>query len=210
MNYLVFSNPLTGLPFIMNFKNPAPTVVITRSKSIDNWKNILSRFIRNRYTVEDYVRFIRKIEFYDYNSLSPIILKKIIEKYNIEIGFITTFSDIIKPQLYSLFPKGVYNFHPSILPAHGGADPIYWVLKNKDRFTGTTCHKITDRLDTGEILLQSNYLVGDMNYKKLFARYVQDVSWMYKEILDNFDYIYANRRLAVDAVFDSPLKSNSN
>lgn len=206
MNYILFANPITGVPFIKKLQKYPPSVVITKLNTIDNWKRIVHRFLKRKYLVEDYLRFFKKIEFYDYFSISPDIIKKIIKKHQIEIGFITTFSHFIKPEIYNLFPKGVYNFHPSLLPVHGGANPIYWVLRNNDKYTGTTCHKITETLDTGDILLQSKFSVDTMNSKKLFSKYVKDVTFMLPEILNNFDDIYSNRKKGQQAIYDPKRK----
>jgi len=205
MKYLLFANPVSGVPFIKKLKKYPPSVVVTKLNNVDNWKRIVFRFLRRKYLVEDYLRFFKKIEFYDYYSLSSKRINRIIEKHHIEIGFITTFSYIIKPDIYNLFPKGVYNFHPSILPEHGGPNPIYWVLKNKDKYTGTTCHQITEKLDTGDILLQFKFPVGKMNNKKLFSKYVMDVTFMIPEILTDFDNIYAKRKKAIQAVYDKQI-----
>lgn len=206
MKYLLFANPITGVPFIKKLKKNPPSVVITKLNTIDNWKRIVYRFLRRKYLVEDYLRFFKKIEFYDYYSLNNKRLQDIIKNNNIEIGFIITFSYIIKPDFYNLFPKGVYNFHPSLLPVHGGANPIYWVLKNNDKYTGTTCHQITENLDTGDILLQSKFPVGTMNSKKLFSKYVKDVTFMIPEILNDFDNIYSKRKKGQQAIYDPKRK----
>lgn len=202
MKYALFANPITGVPIIKKLKEFPPTIVITRLSDYDNWKRILYRFLRRQYTVEDYLRFIKKIEFYDYYSINPSRIQKIIEINQIEIGFITTFSHIIQPEIFNLFPKGVYNFHPSILPAHGGSDPISWVLKDKDPYTGTTCHQITSIIDTGDILLQTKFPVKNSNSKKLFNRYVEDVQKMIPEVLKDFDQIYAAREKSQQAIYD--------
>ena len=173
MNYLLFANPQTGSPILTALmKVEPPKVVVTRFSNIDSWKRILYRFLKNRLTVEDKLRLFYKIEFYDYSSLNVKKLKRIIEKNNIEIGFITTFSYIIPKELFELFPKGAYNFHPSLLPKHGGANPIFWVIYLQDKYTGTTCHKITDILDQGEIIRQTKYSVKKMDSRKLFHLYV--------------------------------------
>lgn len=179
-----------------------PTVVITQLSSIDNWKRIIVRFLTNKITVEDRLRFLYKIRFYDYNAISENRLKNIIDKYHIEIGFITTFSNILSTGLLALFPRGVYNFHPSLLPEHGGANPIFWVVLNNDEITGTTCHIATRKVDSGDILLQTKYRVKGMDSLELFRKYERDVSVMIPSILNNFSELKRDIKKMGKTIYD--------
>ena len=51
--------------------------------------------------------------------------------------------------------KDVVNFHPSLLPYYGGPVPSYWCIKNGELFTGFTLHRVTEKIDNGELLYQS-------------------------------------------------------
>lgn len=46
------------------------------------------------------------------------------------------------------------NLHPSLLPAYRGPNPIFWQLRNGERGTGISLHRLTDALDAGPILFQ--------------------------------------------------------
>jgi len=101
MNYLLFANPTTGSPVLSKLvKKKPPKVVVTIFKKFDSWERIVYRFVTNRLTVEDKLRLFYKIEFYDYKSINSEMLKRIIKKNNIEIGFITTFSFIIPREFF--------------------------------------------------------------------------------------------------------------
>ncbi len=47
---------------------------------------------------------------------------------------------------------GCINFHFGLLPKYKGADPIFWQLKNREVLGGITIHKMTDKIDEGNIL----------------------------------------------------------
>ena len=191
MNYLLFANSQTGSPILTELVKAAPPkVVVTQLSNVDSWKMILYRFLKNRLTIEDKLRFYYKIEFHDYNSLNTQRLKTIIERNNIEIGFITTFTHMIPKELFELFPKGLYNFHPSLLPRHGGANPFFWVIFSEDEFTGTTCHRVTSVLDQGEIIIQTRYPVKNMNSCELFKLYVKDIKTIIPDIVNNYEYFH--------------------
>lgn len=50
---------------------------------------------------------------------------------------------------------GTFNLHASLLPDYRGAAPINWVIINGETKTGVTTFFIDDKIDTGEIILQS-------------------------------------------------------
>jgi methionyl-tRNA formyltransferase len=55
------------------------------------------------------------------------------------------------------------NFHPSLLPSYRGPIPSYWVIENKEKYTGITMHKVTEKIDNGEIIYNKflSILPGD-------------------------------------------------
>lgn len=46
------------------------------------------------------------------------------------------------------------NFHPSLLPAYRGKHPLFWALRNGERWVGLTVHVMDAGIDTGDILYQ--------------------------------------------------------
>ena len=46
------------------------------------------------------------------------------------------------------------NFHASLLPAYRGKHPLFWALRNDERWAGLTVHAMSSGLDTGDILYQ--------------------------------------------------------
>ena len=52
------------------------------------------------------------------------------------------------------------NIHPSLLPKYRGATPIEWCIKNKEKVTGITLHKLDTEFDTGNILWQHEVPIG--------------------------------------------------
>jgi len=68
-------------------------------------------------------------------------------------GIIAGFNQIFRENSLKRF-KEMLNFHPSLLPYYRGPVPSYWCIKNRERFTGYTLHKVTARVDDGEILFQ--------------------------------------------------------
>ena len=48
-----------------------------------------------------------------------------------------------------------FNLHASLLPNYRGAAPINWAIINGETETGVTTFFIDDKIDTGEIIMQS-------------------------------------------------------
>lgn len=56
---------------------------------------------------------------------------------------------------------GTINLHGSLLPQYRGAAPINWAVINGEKETGVTTFKLKHEIDTGDILLQEAFPVGD-------------------------------------------------
>jgi methionyl-tRNA formyltransferase len=67
----------------------------------------------------------------------------------------------IPPDALAVPPLGWLNGHPSILPRHRGPVPMAWTIRSGDEETGITFHRMDAELDTGPILVQERYAVGD-------------------------------------------------
>jgi methionyl-tRNA formyltransferase len=59
---------------------------------------------------------------------------------------------IFPPEFLAVFPMGGINIHPSLLPKYRGATPIQAAILNRDRETGISIQRLTEELDSGNIL----------------------------------------------------------
>jgi methionyl-tRNA formyltransferase len=58
-------------------------------------------------------------------------------------------------------PLGWLNGHPSLLPRHRGPVPVAWAIRDGDEETGVTVHRMDAELDTGAVLVQERFPLGD-------------------------------------------------
>ncbi|KOY52251.1 methionyl-tRNA formyltransferase [Polaribacter dokdonensis] len=66
------------------------------------------------------------------------------------------------PKAVWQMPKlGTFNLHASLLPEYRGAAPIHWAIINGEEKTGVTTFFIDEKIDTGEIILQSSIIIKD-------------------------------------------------
>ena len=63
--------------------------------------------------------------------------------------------------VWSMPPMGTVNLHGSLLPQYRGAAPINWAVINGESFTGVTTFKLQQDIDTGNILLQESFPIGE-------------------------------------------------
>jgi methionyl-tRNA formyltransferase len=63
--------------------------------------------------------------------------------------------------MIGLAPLGTVNLHPSLLPRYRGRASINWAILNGDRRLGLTAHFVDEGIDTGDIIEQVSYEIGD-------------------------------------------------
>ena len=68
----------------------------------------------------------------------------------------------IPPDALAVPRLGWLNGHPSLLPLHRGPLPIAWAIRSGDDEIGVTFHRMDAELDTGPILAQRSYPLGEL------------------------------------------------
>ena len=63
--------------------------------------------------------------------------------------------------VWNMPPMGTINVHGSLLPQYRGAAPINWAIINGEKETGVTTFKLQHQIDTGNILLQQSFAIGE-------------------------------------------------
>ncbi len=63
--------------------------------------------------------------------------------------------------VWNMPPMGSVNLHGSLLPQYRGAAPINWAVINGEKETGVTTFKLKQEIDTGDILLQEKFPIGE-------------------------------------------------
>ena len=68
----------------------------------------------------------------------------------------------ILPKEFLDIPKmGAINIHGSLLPKYRGAAPIQWAILNGENITGVTSQFVAEEVDSGDIILSKETLIGD-------------------------------------------------
>ena len=105
-----------------------------------------------------------KIKYFIINykniKISEIQILKKLNIYNIKLICLAGFMKIISENFIKKFNKPILNIHPSLLPKYKGLNTHKKVLQNKEKFSGSTVHIVSKKLDSGKIILQKKIKIS--------------------------------------------------
>jgi methionyl-tRNA formyltransferase len=84
-----------------------------------------------------------------------------VEAVGADAILVVAYGRIVPAWMLELPRLGCINLHGSLLPKYRGAAPIQWAVANGDRVTGVTTMRLDQGLDTGEILLALEVVIGE-------------------------------------------------
>lgn len=90
---------------------------------------------------------------------SPDFIKEL-ESLNADLQVVVAFR-MLPEVVWNMPPLGTINLHGSLLPQYRGAAPINWAVINGEKETGVTTFKLKHEIDTGDILLQERFAIGE-------------------------------------------------
>ena len=61
---------------------------------------------------------------------------------------------ILSKNFIKSFKHKILNIHPSLLPKYKGLNTHERVINNKEKFSGCTVHLVSEKLDSGKIIIQ--------------------------------------------------------
>lgn len=119
--------------------------------------------------------------------LLPDRLKSIkdqLVEYNPTIGMLVAYGKIIPQEIIDIFPRGIINLHPSLLPKHRGPTPIESVILQGETKTGVSIMQLAKEMDAGPIFAQAEIeLSGTEAKSELAANLLELGSTMIVELL---------------------------
>ena len=116
-----------------------------------------------------------KISYLSVSNLSDPNLKLKIENLKLKIAVLADFGLIIPQQILNVFPMGIINIHPSLLPKYRGPTPVQTAILNGEKIMGVTIIKLDQEVDHGPILAQEEEKIlasdtAESLYKRLFKK----------------------------------------
>ena len=86
------------------------------------------------------------------NTEKKILL--LIQKEKIDFICLAGFMKILSKDFIKEFRGKIVNIHPSLLPKYKGLNTHQRAITNKDKFTGCTVHYVSEKIDSGKIIIQ--------------------------------------------------------
>ena len=126
------------------------------------------------------IRFKNKSSF-ENNSL------KLLKKYNIDLLCLAGFMKLLSGNFIKKFSKPILNIHPSLLPKYKGLNTHERAIKNKDKFAGASIHKVTEKLDSGKVILQKKVKILKSDTVRSLEKKVLKIEHkIYPKAIDKF------------------------
>ena len=97
---------------------------------------------------------------------------KILKENRIDLICLAGFMKILSKKFINNFQGKILNIHPSLLPKYKGLDTHKKVIKNNEKFTGCTVHLVTEKLDSGKIILQKKIRIKKFDTVESIAKRV--------------------------------------
>jgi len=132
------------------------------------FKNIL-RYFNIFLSVEAVLKDLNIDYFYIKNDVNePHFIKKI-RDFKPDI-IISSCSVIFKKVLLEIPTRGCINRHSSLLPSYGGVYPVFNAIADGKKYVGVTIHKMTERIDVGDILAQERIYFDKETLSEIYER----------------------------------------
>jgi len=134
-----------------------------------------------RYKIKTYVT-----NFKNQNISEKKLLKKLL--YNkINLICLAGFMKILSKKFITKFTKPILNIHPSLLPKYKGLNTHKRVIKNKEKYTGATVHLVSEKLDSGKIILKKKIKISKYdNDKTLEKKVLKTEHSLYPQAIKKF------------------------
>jgi methionyl-tRNA formyltransferase len=117
------------------------------------------------------------------------------------------YGQIIPQSIIDIPPYGILNVHASLLPKYRGAAPVQWAIANGEIRTGVTTMRIDAGLDTGDLLLKAEIVIGPEETSiELAARLASLGARLLIETLDRMPAIVPEKQDPSQATYAPLLK----
>ena len=107
--------------------------------------------------------------FKNKNVSEKKLLKKLFN-HKINLICLAGFMKILSKNFIKKFKKPILNIHPSLLPKYKGLNTYKRVIKNREKFSGSTVHLVSTKLDSGKIILQKKIKISKYENEKTLEK----------------------------------------
>ncbi|MDD4290338.1 MAG: methionyl-tRNA formyltransferase [Patescibacteria group bacterium] len=109
----------------------------------------------------------KNIDFLEGDSVDKKEIE-IIKSKNPDTGILLAYGALVSQNVIDIFPFGILNIHPSMLPKYRGSSPVQTALLNGDIETGVSIMLLSKKMDAGPIIVQQKLKIEKSdNYSTL-------------------------------------------
>lgn len=156
MKIIFWGTPESAVPFLeFLYPNEQVLAVVTQpDKPAERGQKIQKSPVK-QFAEE------KKISVFQPAALKETAFLSSLSDLKPELGMIVAYGKILPKEVLQLFPKGIFNVHFSLLPHLRGAAPIQWAILRGDKKTGITIFRISETLDSGNIVCQKEVEISN-------------------------------------------------
>lgn len=101
------------------------------------------------------------------------------------------FRDIVPNKVLNCAKIACVNLHSALLPEYKGCFASFWAIMNGEKETGITYHYMTEKVDSGNIILQEKFIID--NNETAYSLYNRLLSLGVRNFLKMFDLVFRQR-----------------
>ncbi len=90
--------------------------------------------------------------------------------FQAEAAVLVAYGKLIPQAVIDVFPKGIINIHPSLLPLYRGPTPIEQAIRDGVQKTGVSLMGLNSGMDNGPIYAQQEFVLSDNQVKLELTR----------------------------------------
>lgn len=163
MKYIFFGSSDISVTTLQKLKenNLLPTLIVTKPDRPKGRGLEITESVVKTWAKENNIPFETPEKIRDDAFL------EILKKEKADLGILVSFGKIIPKKIIDIFPKGIINIHPSLLPLLRGPAPFeYSILELQKENIGITIMLLDEGMDSGDILVQQKVDIPDWPIKK--------------------------------------------
>ena len=127
------------------------------------------------------------IDNFKNKNISEKRLLKKLTNHKINLICLAGFMKILSKNFIQKFKKPILNIHPSLLPKYKGLNTHKKVIENKEKYSGSTVHIVSSKLDSGRIILQKKIKLAKFENEKTLEKKILKIEHkLYSKAIKKF------------------------
>ena len=102
----------------------------------------------------------KKVINFENSKIAEKKILNLLNKKKINFICLAGFMKILSKNFLHKFKGKIINIHPSLLPKYKGLNTHQRAIKNNDKYSGCTVHYVTNKLDSGKIIMQKKIRIN--------------------------------------------------